>query len=106
MRWMGDTRFVVGYLRGSQYILLEEENVFGSIVSVSVVIATKPCPVDLKIKVVSSSKSEMLETLKSNKPSASIVENVSSVGIPEDKYAKESTDSEGWIGFDKPILYI
>lgn len=77
-------------------------------VRVAIVVTPKPCPVDLKIKVVSSSKSDMLEDLRKSQTESSLAAQPPSAtsGIPEDKYAQESTDGEGWIGFDKPILYI
>jgi len=88
-RWMGDTRFFLGYLRGF--------------------IAYKPCPVTLYIKVAEQDKYTMLEAWKSQRSSKSN-------GLVAESNIKESTpippltqpidEKDGWITFDKPTLSI
>jgi len=88
-RWMGDTRYFLGFLRG--------------------LIAFKPCPVTLHMKVVEQDKSKMLEAWKLQRSSKSN-------GLVAESNIKESTfipplnqpidEKDGWITFDKPSLYI
>jgi sphingosine kinase len=89
LRWMGDARFVLGFIRG--------------------VLAWKPCPVQLSIKVVEQDKAKMVENLEANRTR---VNNQQLPSSPEQNFGtslpplKYTNDNEGWITFDKPLCYI
>ncbi|KAF8334184.1 ATP-NAD kinase-like domain-containing protein [Cantharellus anzutake] len=97
LRWMGDSRFIYGYLRG--------------------LIAKKPCPIKVSMKVVESDKQKLLERIREHKMGTRPVDveqptedppSLSLSSLPEDKYANESPDGghSDWVVFDKPILYL
>ncbi|GLB34908.1 putative diacylglycerol kinase catalytic domain (presumed) [Lyophyllum shimeji] len=87
LRWMGDTRFMVGLLRG--------------------VIQFKSCPIQLSYKLAESDKVKMANDLrarrsgKADAPPASTGESgplPPLVNLPD--------DTDGWTTYDKPILYV
>jgi len=88
-RWMGDTRFLLGFLRG--------------------LIAFKSCPVTLQIKVAEQDKSKMVEALRST-----LSENATDVQSASESDFKGTVppltqavdEKDGWLTFDKPMLYI
>ncbi|CAE6498388.1 unnamed protein product [Rhizoctonia solani] len=88
LRWMGDARFIAGFLRG--------------------IVSNKPCPMTLSIKTANSDKAHMLEALhqfKANpKPAPSSTENQENTIAP--RYAQEDVNAPGWFTFDKPVLYV
>lgn len=96
LRWMGDSRFIYGYLRG--------------------LISNKSCPIKVSMKVIESDKHRILETIQNQKadgdsmvpadPDRSLGAELSV--LPEDKYATEDPNGEhsDWIVFDNPILYL
>lgn len=99
LRWMGDTRFMVGFFQG--------------------LIRMKPCPVTLHIKVAESNKEKMVEeflatrnsgTLMGSNSSTDALENeeeLSADSLPPLKYNRgEPTAEDGWITFDKPMVYL
>lgn len=108
LRWMGDTRFVVGLFRGGWCVSLPAYAYPHSYL----VIQWKPCPVQLSYKAVESDKFKMVETLnakrlanKNSQPSTPLDEDATlSTTIPPLKYSMEDTD--GWTTFDKPLLYV
>ncbi|KAH7889227.1 ATP-NAD kinase-like domain-containing protein [Phlebopus sp. FC_14] len=90
LRWMGDIRFVYGYLRG--------------------VITRRTCKMELSMKVVEQDKSRMVDALHARRASAS-------KGIPvslpsfepsgDDKLPENTVSSDGdWIKFDRPLLWM
>ncbi|KAF9533023.1 ATP-NAD kinase-like domain-containing protein [Crepidotus variabilis] len=101
LRWMGDTRFMVGLIKGiAQY---------------------KRCPVKLSYKLAEQDKHKMAEAVHSRTkelaklgrtPLASPSNSGSEVsfhdgptaGLPPLQYLKE--DEDGWVTFDEPILYV
>lgn len=101
-RWMGDTRFMLGYVRG--------------------IISPKSTPLSVSIKVQKSGKADLLEDYVKHtstpSPPASLsngtgTENNTANGHNEpaldllaDKYIDEKPDAEGWIEFNRSILYI
>lgn len=105
---MGDTRFIIGYLRGSKYSRLAIEF---WLIDLLAVVTAKPCPIQLKIKVVKSDKQEMIKEYldpsaeTSDDQSNSLNSDSTSDSLPEDRFASESTDGSDWVRFDKPILY-
>ncbi|KAF9464747.1 ATP-NAD kinase-like domain-containing protein [Collybia nuda] len=93
LRWMGDTRFMVGLMRG--------------------VIQFKPCPVHLSIKVAEEDKEKMVEMLRAHRcdnssnipnPPSNDQANDTNGGLPPLTYSCE--DTNGWTTFPEPILYI
>ncbi|KAF8319418.1 hypothetical protein DL93DRAFT_2178850 [Clavulina sp. PMI_390] len=100
IRWMGDTRFVMGYIRG--------------------IFNRKPSPIDLFVKVAKSDKEELVKDLiehssasgkpasqalptETNTPGADVPEDTS---LPQDQFINEDTTSGDWIQFDKPMIYV
>ncbi|CAE6459648.1 unnamed protein product [Rhizoctonia solani] len=91
MRWMGDARFIAGFLRG--------------------VASNKPCAMTLSIKVANRDKAKMVETLQEFKAGPKLATNATSV--PEHtentiapRYAEDDVNTPGWFTFDKPVLYV
>ncbi|KAG6866957.1 hypothetical protein C0991_003873 [Blastosporella zonata] len=89
LRWMGDTRFMVGLLRG--------------------VIQFKPCPVQLSYKVAESDKMKMandlnnLQALRNSQLQVSTPP-VASGGLPPLNHLPD--DTEGWTTYDQPLLFV
>ncbi|KAG8750651.1 sphinganine kinase lcb4 [Ceratobasidium sp. 428] len=95
MRWMGDTRFIAGYLRG--------------------VANNKPCAMTLSMKVVQRDKIEMARALRESKLSSALQDNVTTViaPTPEElqmdiapRFINDDVNGPGWFTFEKPILYV
>ncbi|OBZ75597.1 Sphingoid long chain base kinase 4 [Grifola frondosa] len=100
LRFMGSNRFIVGFLNG--------------------VLKMKHCPVKLSIKVSESDKKKMVRDLHASRSkaqaqhgpasdqdieqAASGSSRSASTSLPPLKYA--AMDSEGWITFEKPMLYL
>ncbi|KAE9409702.1 hypothetical protein BT96DRAFT_913209 [Gymnopus androsaceus JB14] len=89
LRWMGDSRFVYGLLRG--------------------LIKFKPCDVELSYKIVEKDKRKMFENLKLRdktesdaRPTEPIQDDSST--LPELKISLD--DQEGWTTFQEPLLYL
>ncbi|KAF8550294.1 hypothetical protein OG21DRAFT_1468925 [Imleria badia] len=90
LRWMGDLRFVWGYLRG--------------------VVTRKTCKMELSMKVVEQDKSQMVDALYARRRSAA-------KGVPpalpasditpsDDKQVNGTDSPENWVVFEKPILWM
>jgi len=112
LRFLGSGRFVVGYLTG--------------------VIKRRACPIKLQIKVAQSDKSEIYKTFRearsqaiegsssssSSKPApppsvsetdistSAVVNGDSASSLPPLKYAGVDPDSDGWLTFDQPTLFV
>ncbi|GAB1517206.1 sphinganine kinase lcb4 [Rhizoctonia solani] len=92
MRWMGDTRFIAGFLRG--------------------VASNKPCAMTLSIKVASRDKAQMVEALhefKANpKPPTNTMPSTTAnwENIITPQHARDDINSSDWFTFDKPVLYV
>jgi len=85
LRWMGDTRFYLGFLYG--------------------LISNKPYPFKLFIKSAISDKKDLL-ALTREPPSKELFKENLVESLPADRYISESTSDTGWVSFDKPILYV
>lgn len=106
LRWMGDSRFVYGLLRGRTCLFLIR--VYSSS-SVFTVIKFKPCDVELSYKIVEKDKRKMFENLKLRdktesdaRPTEPIQDDSST--LPELKISLD--DQEGWTTFQEPLLYL
>ncbi|KAG8748700.1 sphinganine kinase lcb4 [Ceratobasidium sp. 414] len=95
IRWMGDTRFIAGYLKG--------------------VANNKPCAMTLSMKVVHRDKVEMTRALRESQSPSALGGNTSSTTdpTPEElqadiapRFANEDINEPGWFTFEKPILYV
>ncbi|KAG8806967.1 sphinganine kinase lcb4, partial [Serendipita sp. 399] len=90
LRWMGDGRFMVGYMRG--------------------VITKKLCPIEIEYKLVESNKVDMATTIKSKSKETHFYEEENEMdGINQNlPWAAESdsSSSDGWTKFDKPVMYL
>jgi len=104
LRWMGDTRFIVGYLRASQYTSLVTCH-FDSIFH-PLVIARKACPIELSMKVVEQDKSHMMNTLYARR-AGSLPSSLPSSPLSDDKkYDSTQSSHEEWTRFEKPLLWM
>jgi len=86
-RWMGDTRYFLGFLRG--------------------LIAFRPCPVTIQMKVAEQDKSKMLDAWqlqRSSMANGAVAE--SNIGESTPIPPLSQPVDEGWITFDQPSLYI
>lgn len=108
LRFMGDTRFVYGYLRG--------------------LIRHRSCPVKVSIKVAQSDKDQMVRDLRAGEAAAAqrmqsaqdssaetngggAVQGTApaeqaDAGLPPLKYPFGEYGGDGWITFEKPMLYL
>ncbi|RXW20903.1 hypothetical protein EST38_g4972 [Candolleomyces aberdarensis] len=90
LRWIGDTRFMYGLLRG--------------------IITFNPCPIQLSMKVAGLDKDAMAKAFHDKKlapqdPKDSIERTNSASGaLPSLQYLPD--DKEGWIDFEDPILFV
>ncbi|THH05764.1 hypothetical protein EW145_g4558 [Phellinidium pouzarii] len=94
LRWMGDMRFVVGYIQG--------------------VLKRKACPITLEIKPVETDKDKMVEEFRTRRRKQEQKREQDDYPLELDKdalpvlrHTEEDPDTKtGWITFDKPILYL
>jgi len=91
LRFLGSNRFVYGFLRG--------------------LIKFRSCPAKIQMKVVHSDKKVMLELLRSSRESPTAEpESVRDLSTPSPlpplQYNSEDPEGDGWITFDKPMLYM
>lgn len=93
LRWMGDTRFMYGMLRG---------------------IATlNPCPIELSMKIAEKDKEAMAESFlarstgttsqPTNEP-GQLVNGAGHSALPALRYLPD--DKDGWVTFEDPILFV
>ncbi|KAG8908853.1 sphinganine kinase lcb4 [Tulasnella sp. 408] len=91
LRWMGDTRFVVGFLKG--------------------VITNTPRQLRVLIKEPETDKPKLLDEFlakplsQTATPPAETPYSEAQQRMPLPKYIDETEGTNGWIEFDKPILY-
>ncbi|KAG1891068.1 ATP-NAD kinase-like domain-containing protein [Suillus subluteus] len=88
LRWMGDIRFIVGYIRA--------------------IIARKSCPIELSMKVVDQDKSRMLDALHARRAgeSPSPSSPPSSLLSDDKKPDSASSSHDEWTRFKRPILWM
>lgn len=88
LRWMGDTRFIIGYIRA--------------------VIARKLCPIELSMKVVEQDKSRMMDALHARRAGESPgPSSLPSSFLSDDKKPDTASSSdEEWTRFNRPILWM
>lgn len=73
----------------------------------SSVITHKTCKMELSMKVVEQDKSQMVDAFHARRKSAAKGVPSASDIIPSDDKQDDGTDSpEGWVKFDKPILWM
>jgi sphingosine kinase len=110
LRWMGDTRFMVGFLRGGMAQFINGRSAFG--LMFLEVLSFKPCPIQLSIKIAEQNKHIMAEALWARRENEAkeIQLSPSDPEEPVDDTPSLQKPSEGkevdWIVFDKPILYL
>ncbi|EKM82646.1 hypothetical protein AGABI1DRAFT_104558, partial [Agaricus bisporus var. burnettii JB137-S8] len=91
LRWMGDTRFIVGMLRG--------------------LIQFKACPVQISYKAAEKDKRKMAESASAHRnavakdTSASAAEGDTAETLPPLRFQPGSS-GEGWTTIDEPLLYV
>lgn len=104
LRWMGDTRFLVGLLRGGevQYTAVD----FSFTERIRLVVRPRSCPIKLSVKVAEQDKHKMVEALYSRQK-ASTNNRLSGLNVNADLHSpQQPADEQGWIMFDKPLLYV
>lgn len=89
LRWMGDGRFILGYLKG--------------------VVTKNICPIEVEYKLVEGNKQKMISVGKENAAKAHFYEEDASAqdhdtALPWSEPIEDK--SEGWTKFDKPIIYL
>ncbi|KAA1471124.1 hypothetical protein DENSPDRAFT_837053 [Dentipellis sp. KUC8613] len=89
LRWMGSNRFVYGYLRA--------------------VLSRKAHPLSISIKDPQTDKNKMVENLLASRAEAGKAAEVERI-VPEGSASPEMQntlkDADGWVTFDKPVLYL
>lgn len=104
LRWMGETRFMYGLIRGGIYFhflhTLMADN--------ALVLRFKPCPIQLSVKIAEQDKTKMLEALQARRQTQNNASNStnasSSSSLPPLKFLPE--DKDGWTVIDEPLLYV
>jgi sphingosine kinase len=110
LRWMGDARFVFGFLRGGEHL----SRFFPELLLTSIqqlVVQLRPCPIQLSVKVAESDKRKIGQNFhirrnedeKGIGTSPSVSDSEDSI-LPPLKYLMDDTD--GWVTIDEPILYL
>ncbi|KAJ7940613.1 ATP-NAD kinase-like domain-containing protein [Mycena leptocephala] len=93
LRWMGETRFMYGFLRG--------------------LVQFKPCSFQLSYKAAELDKDKMFDTLNKRRMKAmnrdetapeSLPPTTDETALPALKYS--TTDEDGWTILDEPLLYV
>jgi sphingosine kinase len=103
LRWMGDTRFMVGLLYGSE--LMHACRLLA--LTLPLVLLLKQCPVRLSYKAAATDKFKMLEGLQARRAldqQPATTEARMEGGLPPLQYSTE--DEEDWITLDEPLLYV
>ncbi|CAG7846122.1 Sphingoid long chain base kinase 4 {ECO:0000250/UniProtKB:Q12246} Short=LCB kinase 4 {ECO:0000250/UniProtKB:Q12246}; {ECO:0000250/UniProtKB:Q12246}; AltName: Full=Sphinganine kinase 4 {ECO:0000305} [Serendipita indica DSM 11827] len=89
LRWMGDTRFVLGYLRG--------------------VVSKKICPVEIEYRLVQSDKVQMAASAKTSVHETHFHEDEDmhdeNHKLPWHADDDEPEGTDGWTKFEKPVMY-
>jgi sphingosine kinase len=123
LRWMGDTRFTVGFLRGCQSYHFPASCQTTDAFVDFVVVTMKSTPVTLSMKIAQQDKEEMVAALNSARAQpltygdapaessreAAAVTNGDIAGLGAETALpplRYSTDEDGWTTFDKPLLYV
>jgi sphingosine kinase len=87
LRWMGDIRFIVGYIRA--------------------IIARKLCPIELSMKVVDQDKSRMMDALHARRAGELLSpSSFRSSLLGDDKKTDSASSSHEWTRFKRPILWM
>jgi hypothetical protein len=108
LRWMGDTRFLYGFLRGSAFIHLVHIVTRHTPLHF-VVIRQRPCPIKISLKVSERDKLKMHENYQSawhkqDEDRKTCWDDLHpSEKLPPLKHSE--TDTDGWEDFDIPVLY-
>ena len=108
LRWMGDTRFVLGYLRASQSHCCTCLACHLDSISYPLVIARKSCPIELSMKVVDQDKSRMMDALYARRAGElACMSSLPSSSLSDDKKLDDTNSlNEQWTRFEKPILWM
>ena len=108
LRWMGDTRFIYGFLRGSAFAHLVHSSRLTSPPHFAV-IRQRPCPIKISLKVSERDKLKMHESYQSvwhkqDEDRKTCWDDLDlSEKLPPLKHSE--TDTDGWEDFDIPVLY-
>jgi sphingosine kinase len=106
LRWMGDIRFIYGFLRGSasaHFFLCCHPSFYFAVVR------QRPCPIKISLKVAERDKHKMHETYqatwnKQDYDTKTCWDDLTpSEKLPPLRYSEIDTD--GWEDFDVPVLY-
>lgn len=112
LRWMGDARFVYGYIRGGKTLFTDER---ASTITVLLgLFNRKPCPISVSVKITERDKHKMLDHWCTAYQASGLNnsgEELPSLAAPREtplpplKYS--STETEGWTDLDlKPLLFL
>jgi sphingosine kinase len=105
LRWMGDGRFIVGYLRGGE----AHVHVISVVANKRLVVTKKLCPVDIEYKLVNSDKVQMAKSARDNVKNTHFYpegQEEHADGLPWLNSVSDASSSEGWTKFDHPVMYL
>lgn len=107
LRWMGDSRFIYGFVRGCMYNPSHSSSLT---YESTLVIQFKTCPVQLSYKLAEKDKQRMAEVVHARtKELASKYKSLQPIVVPEGSGLpplKHLSNDDGWTTFDGPILYV
>lgn len=107
LRWMGDTRFTLGLLYGSESL---HDCHRLALILFLIVLLLRPCPVRLSYKGVETNKSKMIEDLQARRARGQqpiLIDTAShdiDGGLPP--LQRSTEDEEEWTTFEEPLLYV
>ena len=108
LRWMGDARFVFGFIRGCKSFEFHPFCIGNLIIVHKEVMQFKPCSVQLSFKLEEDDKEKMAATWQSRKEGRNLtIPPYSKSGndvLPTLKYLQGEED--GWTIFNESILYV
>lgn len=111
LRWMGDTRFIVGMLRGRTCQMSLNRPAYLFTDTPILVIQFKACPVQISYKAAEKDKRKMAESASAHRnavakdTSASAAEGDTAETLPPLRFQPGSS-GEGWTTIDEPLLYV
>ena len=105
LRWMGDTRFTLGLLYGSE--LLHDRRHL-ALIHFPTVLLLRPCPVRLSYKGVETDKSKMIEALQARRARGQhpIPTDTTSHADIDGGLPPSTEDEDEWTTFEEPLLYV
>jgi sphingosine kinase len=110
MRWMGEARFMVGFLREG----MSFPTIVGTAYTKAVVGLNRGCPMKLEVKIAAQDKDEMVEAYRLSRSQVDISTSHQSISTDVDTQSSSHSmpilqhidDPEGWTLIDKSLAYV